>query len=195
MAAIFSYAQAKITILEALQATSLEYTTVINGFFADYFVTPKIPSHMGSFPIVLDVVNNTAAIPGSGNVPVVFTHTTDVARFTAKLLNLRKWPSASYVVGEKLTWNEFLSLVEEAKGVKFEVAYDDLEKLQRYEVTELPGQKDLYPFFPKPMLQGFVATFGVLFEKGFFDFEARQHVVGFKARRVRELVAEAWKSL
>lgn len=191
MAAIFSYAQAKITILEALQATSLEYTTVINGFFTDYFVTPKIPSYMGSFPIVLDVANNTAPIPGSGNVPVVFTHTTDVARFTAKLLNLRKWPSASYVVGEKLKWNELLSLVEEAKGVKFEFAYDDLEKLQRYEVTQLPGQKDLYPFFLKSMLQGFVATFGVLFKKGFFNVNSRQNVVRFKVRGVRELVAEA----
>jgi hypothetical protein len=194
VAAIFSYAQAKITILETLEASSLEYTTVINGFFADYFVTSKIVSHMGSFPIVLDVANNAAAIPGSGNVPVAFTHTTDVARFTAKLLSLETWPKESYIVGEKLTWNEFLSLVEEAKGVKFSVAYDGLEKLQKHEVTELPGQKDLYPFFPKPMLQGFVATFGMLFENGFFDLDAGENVVRFKARGVRELVEEAWKS-
>jgi hypothetical protein len=47
---------------------------------------------MGPLPIIIDVANNAAAIPGSGNVPVAFTHTTDVANFTAKLLNLEKWP-------------------------------------------------------------------------------------------------------
>jgi nucleoside-diphosphate-sugar epimerase len=149
---------------------------------------------MGPLPIVIDVANNAAAIPGSGNVPVAFTHTTDVASFTAKLLNLEKWPRESYVVGEKLTWNEFLSLVERVKGVKFDVAYDGMEKLQRYQTTELPGQKELYPFFPKPMLQGLTAACGILFDKGFFDINSEENVVGIKARGIRELIAEAWGS-
>ena len=81
MKAIFSVAETKLAAMTALEASSLEYTCVINGFFLDYYVIPKVSSHMGPFPVVVDMANNAAAIPGSGDVPVAFTHTTDVARF------------------------------------------------------------------------------------------------------------------
>jgi hypothetical protein len=69
-----------------------------------------------------------------------------------------------------------------------------MEKLQRYQTTELPGQKKLYPFFPNPMLQDRAAACGTLFEKGFFDINSEENVVGVKARGIRELTAEAWGS-
>ena len=61
--------------------------------------------------------NNAAAISGSGNTPVVFTHTIDVAKFVAASLDLDKWDKRFFVKGDKLTWNEFLQLAEKAKGV------------------------------------------------------------------------------
>lgn len=57
-----------------------------------------------------------AAIPGSGNVPVVFSHTFDVAKFVGALLTLEKWPLESYIMGDKMTWNQFLQLAEEVRG-------------------------------------------------------------------------------
>lgn len=86
---------------------------------------------MGVFPLVVDMSHNAAAIPGSGNVPVVFTHTTDVARFAASLLSQDTWPAESFAVGEKLTWRDFVRVAEEAKGEKFEVHFDALEVLER----------------------------------------------------------------
>lgn len=66
--------------------------------------------------MVSDIANNAAAIPGSGDVPAVFTHTSDVARFVAASLDLDHWDSVHYVIGDRVTWNEFLRLAEEAKG-------------------------------------------------------------------------------
>jgi len=104
---------------KALDATTdLEYTVAHNGFFMDYWGIPGVKSNMARSPPVnwLDVANNAASIPGSGNVPSVFTHTTDVARFVAALLDAPKWEKETFVYGDKVTWNEFLKLAEEAKG-------------------------------------------------------------------------------
>lgn len=82
----------------------------------DFWGVPAVKSYMGYQTLVLDVPNNAAAIPGTGDEPVVFTHTTDVARFVAASLALERWEPVSYVVGDRVTWNEFLHLAEEAKG-------------------------------------------------------------------------------
>ena len=101
----------------ALQKTSnLEYTAFYGGYFLDYWGLPGVPSNMPHFTMVLDIVNNAAAIPGSGNVPVIFTHTRDIARLVAASLNLEKWDPESYVMGDRLTFNEALRLAEEVKG-------------------------------------------------------------------------------
>ncbi|KKY27528.1 putative nmra-like family protein [Diplodia seriata] len=44
-------------------------------------------------------------------------------------------------------------------GIKFKVVYDDVEKLKRGEITELPGHAASYEFFPKPAYQRFMAIF------------------------------------
>jgi nucleoside-diphosphate-sugar epimerase len=100
------------------QTTDLEYTVFHNGFFMDYWGIPGVKSNMIRSPLVnwLDVANNAAAIPGEGNTPAVFTHTTDIARFAAASLDLPKWEKEYYVCGDRVTWNEFVRLAEEVKG-------------------------------------------------------------------------------
>jgi hypothetical protein len=105
-------------------------TTLVLPGFTDYFLTPNVPSYFPPLAFAIDFANNTAAIPGSGNVPAVFTHTWDVARYVAPMLDSPKWKKRSYIIGEKLTWNEFLEIAEEAKGVKFEVVYDGLGRVK-----------------------------------------------------------------
>ena len=109
---------------------------------------------------------------------------------------------SSYVIGDRLTLNEFLALAEEARGgQKFEVVTDSLEQLQQGKITELPGHKPMYDHFPKEMLQGLFAMFGVLFEKGKFDFEGdlgegkkslNEQFPDVKVRGVKEVLHEAW---
>ena len=77
------------------------------------------------------------------------------------------------------------------------MVHDSLEKLRTGQITELPSHPSLYPFFPKQMLQGFFAAFGIMFEQGEFDFRPVQPLndafPDIKPRTIRELVSEAWK--
>jgi hypothetical protein len=197
IASYFPIARAKLNVIAALEATSsLEYTTVYNGYFADYWVLPKVKSDQSPLALVVDIENNFAAIPGSGNELVTFAHTFDVARFVAALVGTPKWDKESYIIGDKASWNQFVQYAEEAKGVKFTVKHDSIEDLKAGKITELPSHPHLYPFFPKPMLQGLFAAFGRMFIEGAFDLKP-EHTLNeafpeVKARKIRDLIFEAW---
>lgn len=107
---------AKKSALAALKSTSLEWTTVFNGYFLEYFGTPKVKSYMDDASFFVDVANNVAAIPGSGEVAVVFTHSFDVARLVAALLGKDKWPEETYIIGDKVTFHAMVRLAEKVKG-------------------------------------------------------------------------------
>lgn len=62
------------------------------------------------------MANNAATIPGSGDTPVVFTHTFDVAQFVAALVGQANWPERSIIVGDKKSWNDVVAIAEEIKG-------------------------------------------------------------------------------
>lgn len=47
----------------------------------------------------------------------MFTHSTDLAKYVAASLDLPKWEADYFVYGDRLTWNEFVRLAEEAKGM------------------------------------------------------------------------------
>jgi len=103
---------------ELAKTTDLEHTVFHVGFFMDYWGLPAVKSWLARTPLVLwlDIVNNAAAIPGEGNTPSIFTHTSDVAKFVAASLDLPKWEPETYLYGDRVTWNEFLHLAEEARG-------------------------------------------------------------------------------
>ncbi|EXJ92426.1 hypothetical protein A1O3_00977 [Capronia epimyces CBS 606.96] len=165
----FPPAGLKLEVLSKLKKSSLEWTRINNGYFLDYWGFPKVPSFLPPMTAVVDLSSNTAGIPGEGNTPVAFTHTSDIAQYASKALDLPQWKPESYVVGDKVTWNEFVQLAEKAKGVKFNVTHDSLETLRKGQITELPAQVPAYPFFPKEQLQGLFAIFGLWFDDGSFD--------------------------
>jgi nucleoside-diphosphate-sugar epimerase len=109
--------QSKLDAVEALEKSSLEYTLFYVGYFLDFWGYPRVKSYQRQNLIVVDIEYNRAAIPGDGNTPVTFTHTFDVAEFVAASLDLPSWEKESYVIGESVTWNEFLRLAEEVKGM------------------------------------------------------------------------------
>lgn len=127
---------------------------------------------------------------------MVLTHTHDIAKFVAASLTLPRWEPQTYVIGDRVTWNELLVLAEEAKGTKFTVSYDSLETLKSGKITELPSHVSLYPYFPKEQLQGLFAAFGIMFETGAFNFKP-EHTINqdfpeIKPKSIKELVSEAW---
>lgn len=103
--------------LDALKKTDLEHTEFYAGFFTDFFTGPGIKTYAAPMISVVDLAHDIAAVPGSGNTPVCFIHTFDLAKYVALALDLEKWDAAYHVVGDKLTWNEFVKLAEAAKGL------------------------------------------------------------------------------
>ncbi|KAJ0415262.1 hypothetical protein BJY00DRAFT_318023 [Aspergillus carlsbadensis] len=145
--------------IETLKVSNLEWTVFHNGIFLDYFGGPGMKSYLKPNVFAIDIANKVAAIPGTGDVPVTFTYTFDLARFVVAALDLEEWNEESRVVGDAVTWNEFVGLAEEVTGSKFEKTYDSIEKLKRFEITELPSHVTLYEHFPKKAFQWFMSIF------------------------------------
>ncbi|KAH6983205.1 hypothetical protein BKA56DRAFT_631571 [Ilyonectria sp. MPI-CAGE-AT-0026] len=189
--------KAKLDIREQLsKMTSLEYTVVYNGYFLGYYGNGTVPSYLQIVPAVIDMAHNAAAIPGSGNTPVVFTHTLDIAKFVVALLGVEFWPKESFIIGDKVTWNQFAGLAESVKG-PFKISHDPVELLQTGQMTELPGQISLYPFFPKSDFQWLYSHFGLWFENGEFDLNPPQKLndvfPDIKPMSVKDFLEQSWK--
>lgn len=114
--ASFLPAANKLASMAELEKTSLEWTIICNGFFLDYWGMPKVQSYLQPTVMVVDIAARVAAVPGLGNTPVVFTHSFDVGKYVAACLGLSKWEREFYVVGDRVTWNEFVRHAEEAVG-------------------------------------------------------------------------------
>ncbi|KAI0126962.1 hypothetical protein BJ170DRAFT_425144 [Xylariales sp. AK1849] len=194
----FPAAIPKIASEKELEKTSLEWTAMCIGFFLDYMGMPKVKSYLTPTTMILDVAAAKAAIPGSGDVPGAFTYSQDVGKFVAALLTLPKWEKESYVIGEKLTWNEFVKLAENVRGTKFDVTYDSVEFLKTGKITELPGHVPDYAFYPKEQLQAIIGGFELLFEEGHMDFKPKQSLNDLFPEihpvSAKEMLEIGWKS-
>lgn len=82
----------------------------------DHFGTPHIKSRMGVYGIHVDMVNHTAAIPGTGEDLVAFTYSIDIAHFVEAVLSLEKWPEELYCYSDNRTYNEVVEIAEKTVG-------------------------------------------------------------------------------
>ncbi|KAG9498264.1 hypothetical protein J7337_011160 [Fusarium musae] len=160
--------QARGRTLVELRKTNLEWTRFDNGFFLDYYGPPTLKSYMQRVAWAIDIANKKAGIPGTGNEPMTFTYTFDVAKFVVAALDLPQWEELMYCYGEKTTWNKFLKQAEDAIGSKFDVAYDPAEKLEKGEVTELPFNKNAADL-PQKVLEGLMSLWGLYVLEGKYD--------------------------
>ncbi|VUC30003.1 unnamed protein product [Clonostachys rosea] len=162
----------KTQALEALEKTDLEWTVFYAGFFTDFYATPAIKTYLNPMTAVIDLEHNMAAIPGTGNTPVSFIHTFDLAKLVDRALDFEKWDPEYYVVGDSLTWNDFARTVEAVRGTKLTIVYDSVEDLKQGKATELPALTKALPFIPIPReaMLSFIATFGLLFDGGVMNF-------------------------
>jgi nucleoside-diphosphate-sugar epimerase len=99
-----------------LRNTGLEWTRFSVGYFLDYYGMPYIKTNLRPLTFVVDMANKTAAIPGTGNDPMAFTYSLDVAKFVEAALDLPEWEETTFCYGEKTTWNSFVRMAEEARG-------------------------------------------------------------------------------
>ncbi|PWY74336.1 nmrA-like family protein [Aspergillus heteromorphus CBS 117.55] len=132
-----------LSAAKALQTSNLQYTRIIPGFFMDYWGMPHARSHLSPHVFGIDIPNGRAAIPGDGNDTLCMTYTYDMAAFLVRILELQVWEEFSVVVGDEVTYNQLLGIVEGVTGRKFEVVYDSIEKVKKGEVT-VPAIPDGY---------------------------------------------------
>lgn len=123
--------QARGRTLAELRTTNLEWTRFDNGFFLDYYGPPTFKSYMQRVAWAIDIANKKAGIPGTGNEPMTFTYTFDVAKFVVTALDLPKWEQLMYCYGEKTTWNKVLKQAEVATGKTLTVPRLPVSRLTR----------------------------------------------------------------
>ena len=107
----------KAQISQAVKESGLEYTLFQNGYFMNYLAVGT--KGIGYFPgsrFVVDVQKGTASLPGDGTSSLVYTRVEDIAAYVAALLDLKKWPETSQVIGDRLTWHDLVALAESIRG-------------------------------------------------------------------------------
>ncbi|KAG9497465.1 hypothetical protein J7337_010326 [Fusarium musae] len=165
----------------------LKYTIVSNRHLSDYSGCPKVKTYLKYADLLVDITNEAAAIPGSGDDKVAFTYSFEVARFVEH----------SVTIGEKVTANEIIIITEEARGERFSVVRVDVNKLERLQVTELPSHVGAYKFFPKPILHTLFAAIGLRTIEGQFDLpyegSLNQIFSHIELTSVKELIDQARK--
>ncbi|RKK68793.1 hypothetical protein BFJ69_g13283 [Fusarium oxysporum] len=184
----------KAAVMDFLKTTDLEYSAWYTGFFIDYYVSPPLKSPLDHWTVFIDIANRTAALPGSGDVPVAMSYTMDVAKFVAGSLSLSKWERETLIYNDKLTMNQYVQVVEEVRGEKIQVTYDSLDLLKSGKITELPSHPPMYKFVSKDVIQSFLAAFGILFETGEFDlregYRIQDGLPSLKLQNFRDLLTQ-----
>ncbi|KAM0330566.1 hypothetical protein ACHAQA_003513 [Verticillium albo-atrum] len=169
-----------------LEKTQLEWTAFNIGWFLEYFGMPHVKTYIQQTTFVVDMANKTAAIPGTGKELMTFTYSLDVAKFVVAALDLPKWERDTIVIGDKMSWDDFVELAEEAR-----------DKLKRGEITELPGQIAAYSYFPKEWVQKLFSVFGFWVTQNIFDFPDEKALnkvfPDIKVTTVKEMLNTAWK--
>ncbi|KAF5661914.1 isoflavone reductase like IRL [Fusarium heterosporum] len=186
----------KLRAQEELQKTNLEWTSIHHGFFLDFWGSSATKSYMHTTATFIDIAHRTAAIPGSGDVPVVYTYSRDVARFVSAFLDLDKWEKSTFIIGDKVTFKELVKIAEDVTGDKFNVTYDSVEKMEKGELTELPGHVPMYSRAPKVILQKMMSAYGLWCEEGAFNLDDSRTLndvfPDIKPISVRAFLEEAW---
>ncbi|UKZ76905.1 hypothetical protein TrVFT333_004620 [Trichoderma virens FT-333] len=190
----------KDAAIAELEKSHLEYTLFSHGVFMDYYGMPKIQSYLMPWVFAIDIAHKVAGIPGSGNVPAVYTYSGDVAKFVVAAIGLPDgtWHKHSTMVGDRRTLNEVLGTAESIRG-SFKVQYDTMQKLQQGQITELPSHVRLYSQTAKESLQQRFAGFGIGMEAEAFDFSVPANGVSLNdlfpdipVKSVEDIITEGW---
>ncbi|KAI8320330.1 NAD(P)-binding protein [Martensiomyces pterosporus] len=119
----YAFFATKLGVRDSLEKSSLAHTYIVTGGFADQFITPFHD---------WDTEKHTIIVPGDGNTKISFTLRKDVASYA--LAVLRRYDQfknttvrlATYT----LSYNDWVSAVENATGTKYAVTNVPVEVLK-----------------------------------------------------------------
>lgn len=109
------YARSREPIRQLLrEQTDLEWTLILVGWLADY-VLPAANRYIRDFgeACPINLVDGTMVIPGTGDEPISFIWSRDVAKAMASLVSAPKWEQHTFVTGELSTWNNVAALLRD----------------------------------------------------------------------------------
>ncbi|KAF2092894.1 NAD(P)-binding protein [Rhizodiscina lignyota] len=160
-------------INELRKHPNLEWTLFLNGYFMDYWAQPHLSAHMVPETPFIDIAAGEASIPGAkGNVKVAFTMTRDVAKFITKAVMCNdKWPEKSYIIGDKMTFDEIVAAAEKARDMKFKVTYNKEEDLRVGKIEPIPTWIALWDRYPRAIFDEMFSAFGLSMVLGDTDFD------------------------
>ncbi|KAE8356397.1 hypothetical protein BDV28DRAFT_110553 [Aspergillus coremiiformis] len=184
-----------LTAAKSLQQSSLQFTRVIPGFFMDYWGMPVARTNLQPFTFGIDIAGCQAAIPGDGNDVICMTYTYDMAAFIVRLLDEEEWPEFSIMVGDHTTYNQLLQLAEQIRGKKFQVVYDNADKVKEGSVTvpSMPADTG----YSAEELKETTALVSRLTIAGVFDLPHENRLNArfpeIKTTKISDFLQDAWK--
>ncbi|CAI6313784.1 unnamed protein product [Periconia digitata] len=187
-----------LNVISRLEKSDIEWAAVRPGLFLDYFVE-GLPSYVTLNSMIVDVRWNTASIPATGETSIPLTYTHDIGKYVAALLNLQKWEHYYCIQGDKKTFNQIVAEAEKAKGVKFDVKYDSVERLKKGEVSEMPAYTEMAKHFGGgeqglAAVKMILAAYGLSIEDG--DVEYKSPLLNEMFPEIKALsVEEGWKKV
>lgn len=104
----------------------IQWTLILQGWLGDYWVqdADNTRSYVRNFPNgwPINLEQTHIRVPGTGDEPIGWTATRDMAKAVVKLIGFDEWPDHTYVFGEIGTWNEAIPKLEKFLGRKLEVS-------------------------------------------------------------------------
>ncbi|KAH8423698.1 uncharacterized protein LDX57_001455 [Aspergillus melleus] len=130
-----AYGRTRAPFREILAQTSgITYTSFNLGWFMDYFLPPEF-SYMGfledEFPVDPRPEVWRYVVRGSGEEEQCWTCARDVARAVVRLLGVEGWEPATYITGQRGTFNEMAKLLERFYDRPFTTTHRSLEDINR----------------------------------------------------------------
>ncbi|KAI8319827.1 NAD(P)-binding protein, partial [Martensiomyces pterosporus] len=120
----FPFYATKIAVRDALEKSSLSYTSIVNGLFADQFVNPFYNWDSGK---------HTISVPGSGDDKISFTHRRNIGSFA--LAVLRRYDqfknTTARVADYTLSYKDWVAVVGKATGSTCTVINVAIESLEQ----------------------------------------------------------------
>jgi hypothetical protein len=95
-----------------LNETDLEYTRIANGWFLDYYGMPHWKTYLNPWINVINMEKRWAVVPGDGTAKANFITTQDMARFAARLMDLKSWSPITSIVAQTMSFNELVAMAE-----------------------------------------------------------------------------------
>ncbi|KAI9817503.1 MAG: hypothetical protein M1827_001113 [Pycnora praestabilis] len=180
--------QPKAMVWDAVRKSGLEYTKFTCGLFMNGLATgtprgeKEALAGLRPWNFVFNVRAGTADLPGDGTAKVTLISMQDVGRFVAAALDLEYWDEESGMVGETLSCNGILALLERVTKRKFLVKYNSVAEMEH--LARVEGG-------------AFYNQVRIAIAKGQFDVSPKlnKRIRSVEPRKTEDFLVEYWEGV